>query len=298
MSDLNENFTDELALAPYSELDMVSSVDVHLFDNMLWAKSMSWEFDLKRLWLTRSRWNTMVKQYLDPAEVIEWLDKIESKLKQNGKRGIATLRTQKVKTRVSGGTRVKESRRWGSCMLSVSYRNLPKPQITLHSRSSYLGYLSALDLSVAWHLGNMVAAVRGINVEDMRFLWFLEDAQVHNFKSTAHLLSHPEPDKQEMYRRILTGREKDLHPADVDRMDWTPMLKLSRQWIQKLIKQDKKGEDYDKTKYSTYRRVRRRYHTEVLGYEHAQQFATKENRAFPPLPSVMAKDLDFSAIGL
>jgi len=64
--------------------------------------------------------------------------------------------------------------------------------------------------------------------------------------------------------------------------------------------------------YNTYRRIRRRYHTEVLGYETAQTFegwsyykqgdkAGEEKeffKAYQPLPHVDIHDLDFSPIGM
>ena len=37
-------------------------------------------------------------------------------------------------------------------MLTFSYKALPQPHITMHSRTSYLGYLGALDMSVGWRL--------------------------------------------------------------------------------------------------------------------------------------------------
>ena len=67
--------------------------------------------------------------------------------------------------------------------------------------------------------------------------------------------------------------------------------------------------------YNTYRRIRRRYHTEVHGYDYAQQFEgwsywKKDHgdhkigdkkelfKAYLPLATVPVSELDFSPIGM
>ena len=49
-------------------------------------------------------------------------------------------------------------------MIAISYKAQPRPQITLYSRTSYLGYIGALDLSVAWMCGKYIATALGIDV--------------------------------------------------------------------------------------------------------------------------------------
>jgi hypothetical protein len=82
--------------------------------------------------------------------------------------------------------------------------------------------------------------------------------------------------------------------------------------MQRLIKLDQEGKTLGDMTYNTYRRIRRRYHTEVLGYERAQEFEgwsyykngpkkgeQKEFfKAYQPLASVSIKDLDFKGIHL
>src|SRR5262245_11988822 len=153
MTEMHAGLCDKLALAPAETLDMVTSVDVQIHNAIAQADRMEWDFDLKNLWLTKSRWSMMVRQYLDPVELVNWINKTAQLINWGG-RGISMMRTKVVQPRGGKAMGNKESRRWGSCMLAISYKAMPAPQITLYSRTSYLGYLSGMDLSVAWMCGN------------------------------------------------------------------------------------------------------------------------------------------------
>lgn len=312
---LHDQLCDVLVNSPREKLDVVSTVDVQIHNVIAEAMSMDWDFDLKTMWLTKSRWSMMARQYIDPDELELWIDKCTSKIGTRG-RGIALMRTKTVAARGGPAQGNKESRRWGSCMLAISYKAIPYPQITLYSRTSYLGYLGALDLSVAWMCARYLAKELGIEVEDMRFVWMNEAIQYHNFKSLAYLLNHPDPVERKKYHRVLRLSEGKLTPDEVERIQTYPAIMLTRKWLQKLIAEDKAGKTLGDMTYNTYRRIRRRYHTEVLGYERAQEFEgwsyyKKPGRngeeigdqkeffkAYQPLPHVNIHDLDFSAIGM
>jgi hypothetical protein len=297
--------------APPEKLDVISSVDVQIHNTISEAQSMEWDFDLKSMWLTKGRWSMMVRQYLDQQELEAWIEKCTGRIGIKG-RGIAVMRTKTVAARggAATGHSNKETRRWGSCMLAVGYKALPRPQITLYSRTSYLGYLGALDLSVAWMCGRYLAQAMGVQVEDLAFVWMNEALQYHNFKSLAYLLNHPNEDERKLYRAVLMKPDEKLKPKHVEVVNSSPALRLSRNWLQKLIKEDKEGKTLGDMTYNTYRRIRRRFHTEVKGYEYAQQFegwsvykkGPKEGekkeffKAYQPLPSVNIHDLDFSPI--
>jgi hypothetical protein len=249
---------------------------------------------------------------MSQAEALEeWIEKaagIGTK-----KRGIAVFRTNLVTPK--GGPQVSKGskmvRKWGSCMLALSYKAKPAPQVTLYSRTSYLGYLSALDLSVAWVAARHIANEVGIGVEDIAFLWVNENLQFHHFKSLAYLLNHPSPAKQEYYRNIILARDDEMASdgwSDKSIKRLPPALLGSRKWMQKLLLEDDNEVPYGQMSYNTYRRVRRRFHTEVLGYNYALKFAGSEHdkygndashcRAYKPLPHTYASDLDFSRIGI
>lgn len=312
LTELHDKLCRYLVHASVEELDVVSTVDVQLHNVVAGADSMEWDFDLKNLWLTPQRWTMMVRQYVPRDAFIEWIEKCTKYIGVNG-RGIAMLRTNEVKARGGEEFGNKQSRRWGSCMLAISYKAQPHPQITLYSRTSYLGYLSGLDLSVAWMCGKYLAAEIGLEMKDIRFVWMNESMQYHNFKSMAYLLNHPDPTLRRQYRRWLRFSETKLKElGDWDYVNSRPALKLSRSWLQRLILDDINGKTLGDMNYNTYRRIRRRYHTEVLGYEKAQEFEgwsywkkgpkTGEQkeffRAYQPLASKKIADLDFTPIHL
>ena len=270
---LHDQLCESLIHATKDELDLITSVDVQIHDVIAEAESMAWDFDLKSMWLTKSRWSMMVRQYLDPEDVEAWLGQVTAKIGVKG-RGIAVLRTKTVKARggAATGHTNKETRRWGSCMLAVSYKAKPRPQITLHSRTSYLGYIGALDLSVAWMLGRYVAKELGIKVEDIAFVWHNEAIQWHNFKSLAYMLNHHNPEQQKRYRSMLID-DSDLLGVEIKRAILAaPAIKLSRKWLRKVILEDRAGRTYGDMNYNTFRRIVRRFHTEVYGEEYAAQF--------------------------
>lgn len=311
MTQLHEKMILSLVQAKSEELDVISNVDVQIHNVMGYAKSMDWDFDLKTLWLTKSRWSMMVRQYLDPEELTAWIDQCTTKIGIKG-RGIAVMRTRIVKPRggAATGHTNRETRRWGSCMLTLSYKALPKPQITLHSRTSYLGYIGALDLSVAWMAGRYLAEELGIKVEDISFLWYNEAIQWHNFKSMAWMLCNPNSDMRNLYRRLLIKPVSKLHEGDKFLLEASPAIRMTRTWLTKVRKEDQAGMTYGDMTYNTYRRIRRRWHTEVFGYEHAQKFEgwslykqgpqkgeqREHFKAYHPLPPVNIRDCDFSAI--
>lgn len=312
LSLLHDRLCHKIVHATADELDVISGVDVQMHNVVAEAESMEWDFDLKNLWLTPQRWTMMVRQYVPREDFLEWMEKVTKHIGLKG-RGIAHMRTHVVKAR--GGEKFgnKESRRWGSCMLGVSYKAQPRPQITLYSRTSYLGYLSGLDISVAWMMGKYLAGELGCDVSDFSFVWMNEAMQYHNFKSMAYLLNHPDPVKRKQYRRWIRYTEAKLRETgDYDYVASRPAIMLSRSWMQKLIKMDQDGLTLGDMTYNTYRRIRRRYHTEVLGYERAQEFEgwsyfkkgprageQKEFfKAYLPLESVTINDLDFKGIHL
>jgi hypothetical protein len=311
MTELHDKMCTFLVEAGDKDLDVISTVDVQRHNIIAQADSMEWDFDMKDMWLTKSRWTMMVNQYLDPDEVTAWVERCTAKIGTKG-RGIAVMRTKTVAARggAATGHTNKETRRWGSCMLAVSYKAMPRPQITLYSRTSYLGYIGALDLTVAWMLGKTLAKAMGIKVEDISFVWMNEAIQWHNFKSAAFLLNHPEKKRRKRYRRLILKPMKKLKPNEVEELEASPALTLTRKWFAKVIQEDKDGRTYGDMTYNTFRRIVRRYHTEVHGFDYAKEFegwsywkkGPKEGeqkeffKAYPELPHTHCSELDFSML--
>lgn len=311
MTELHDQMCTYLVEASADQLDVISTVDVQVHNVLAEADSMDWDFDMKSMWLTKSRWTMMINQYLDPEEVEAWVNRCTEKIGKKG-RGIAMMRTKMVAPRggAATGHTNKETRRWGSCMIALSYKALPAPQITLYSRTSYLGYIGALDLTVAWMAGKYLADAMGMDVKDIKFVWMNEAVQWHNFKSLAFLLNHPKKSRRKAYRRLMMKPEKKLTPEELQILEDAPAMKLSRKWLAKVIQEDKDGRSYGDMTYNTFRRIVRRYHTEVHGLEYAQQFEgwsyhkkgekageQKEYfKAYGPLPSAHSSTLDFSML--
>lgn len=313
MTELHDKLCDSLINGSEEELDVISTVDVQIHDVIAQADSMDWDFDLKSMWLTKSRWSMMVRQYIDPDELEAWIGQCTGKIGTKG-RGIATMRTKIVKPRggAATGHTNKETRRWGSCMLAISYKAKPRPTITLYSRTSYLGYIGALDLTVAWMCGRYLAKEMGIKVSDISFVWMNSAIQWHNFKSLAYMLNHNNEETRAEGRRLLMGSNAELTNPEKRRILSSPAIKLSRKWLRKVMAEDAEGKTYGDMTYNTYRRIRRRYHTEVHGEAYAKQFEgwsyykkgpqegqEKEFfKSYPLLPSCKADSLDFSPLGM
>lgn len=283
---LHDHLAERLLFAKRRDLDDANGVDVQLHNVVAEADSFEWNYDTARLWTTRARWNTMVRQYIDREALLHWLDMIEKNFPQS-KRGVAVLRTNTVASRDTGRGQI---RRWGSCMLSLSFRVKPWPQITLHSRTCYLGYLSVLDLTVAHVCARLAGARLGIAPESMRFVWQLEMAQFHGFRCIAYPLGGSD----ELFHEFIE------HDA---RKETYPGLYITRGWYDRLTKLDDDGVLYGDMKFSSYRRVRRRWHSQVEGLEYAEQFRggqiyPAQGKVSPIIPPTPTSLLDFSPIGV
>lgn len=314
MTELYDQLTESLIHGTEDTLDIISSVDVQIHDVIAEADSMVWDFDMKDAWLTKSRWSMMTRQYIDAEDLEAWIGRVTSKIGLRN-RGIAVLRTKVVKPRggAATGHTNKETRSWGSCMLNISYKALPTPQITLYSRTSYLGYIGALDVSVAYMVGKYLAKELGVDVSAFKFVWVNQAIQWHNFKSLAYMLNHLDPDKREHYRHLIMSDSADIRKVEDKReIVKHPAIKHSRKWLRSVILDDRRGRTYGDMTYNTFRRIVRRFHTEVLGLEAAKGFegwsfykkGEKEGeqkeyfKAYGLLPSVKVDSLDFSPIGM
>jgi hypothetical protein len=275
------------------------------------------DFDLSRLWLSESRWNTMVRQYLDPAALDQTLAMVDTHLsKSKRKSGTATLRmlpgdavsadldmqlddpgAVELQTNLVEASRSGRQvrRRWGSCMLALTYRNVPRPTVSLTSRTSYFGYLAIMDIMVANVFAQKCGELTGYDPAEMQFLWHVDLAQYHGFRCLAI---------PTMNRRLLHALDKYVDNEALwakakaeGRIGWYKTLVGYR----RILRSDRAGLLYGDESFSSFCRVRRRFHTEVHGYDYAKQFEGGSRigsvNAFKPLPALAAASLDFSAIG-
>jgi len=276
-------------------VDMVSSVDTHLLNVVAEADSFQWDFDLKDAWLTKARFNTLIRQYIDPVAKDNWLDTVEAKLGKR-KRGTAVMRTNLVQKR---GNANRPSRQWGSCMLAISFRRIPVPQITLYSRTSYFGYIGYLDMTAAHVLAQEVSKRTGVPVADMKFVWQIEDAQ-WSWKSLSYMFQ-----SEERSQRLWDAREALMDDDQANILyDRHPGLFVAALWFDRFLQEDEENVKYGDMTWGGCARVRRRYHTEVQGADFGKKWEGWEgagklkgqSKVFKPLPSCMSSTLDLSAL--
>jgi hypothetical protein len=280
------------------DYDWTHGTEVGLHNVGIHCESMGYDYNLKKLWVPSSRWTMMVRQYIDPVALDDCLAKIEERMsgpKYGGRqgRGIAVLRTRLVQGKGTGrGVR----RRWGSCMLNLSFRRNPVPTVTLNSRTTYFGYLAMVDVSVARTFAQRCADITGIALEDIEFVWHLDLAQFHGFRSLAWMLGDPEI-KAELDEHVDRRLEFSARRAPGNQVGFRKAL----DGYARIMKSDRAGVLYGDESFSSFARVRRRFHTEVYGTEYAAQFeGGTRNRggkaSFDPLPDLWASKLDFSGL--
>lgn len=304
--------------------DWTHGTEVGLHNVAIHCDTIDFDYNLKNLWVPPSRWTMMVRQYIDPFWLDDSLNKIEERM--TGKyagaqgRGISIVRTgehdisedeilagidadhddiEYLKTRmVQGkGTGRGVRRRWGSCMLNLSFRRHPVPTVSLHSRTTYFGYLAMLDMAVARCYAAECADVCGISLKSIEFVWTLDLAQFHGFRSLAWACMNEGIHKQ-MLNDISSRQEWSARRVDGNQ----PGYRKALDGLARIIKSDDAKTLYGDESFSSFARIRRRYHTEVYGAEYAHQFeGGTRNRggkgAFTPLPDTWVRNLDFTALG-
>ena len=106
------------------------------YNNLLFASSLDFEFDLSHTGFTKTRWARYVHQYLDKEQLEIWLDN----LKYISKRGDNLFRSKDAVRRY-------REHAHGSCWLGLSYRSTP-PTLVLYSRVAEFPTRAALELTL------------------------------------------------------------------------------------------------------------------------------------------------------
>jgi hypothetical protein len=279
------------------DYDWSAGSEVGLHNVAIHCRTIDFDYDLKRLWVPPSRWAMMVRQYIDPEALADAEAKIAERMgpsrRGSESRGISILRTRMVQGKGTGrGVR----RRWGSCMLNLSYRRQPVPTVSLHSRTTYFGYLALVDMAVARTFAERCANLTGVPIQDVQFVWTLDLAQFHGFRSLAWMLGNDKI-RTKMYEALPNRLSYPSRIGTGNRTGWRKTL----DGLQRIKKSDDAGTLYGDETFSSFARVRRRYHTEVYGEEYAEQFeGGSRNRGgkggFPALPSTMVRDLTFAPL--
>jgi hypothetical protein len=286
------------ALSGKPDYDWSHGTEVGLHNVSIHCDTIDFDYNLKKLWVPASRWTMMVRQYIDPVALEDNLAKVEERMsgpKYGGSqgRGIAVLRTRLVQGKGTGrGVR----RRWGSCMLNLSFRRLPVPTVTLNSRTTYFGYLALVDLTVVRAYAAECARITGIPLRRIQFVWHLDLAQFHGFRSLAWMLTDDEV-RAEMDEALPRRLDYPSRRAPGNQVGWRKAL----DGYARIKKSDDAGTLYGDESFSSFARVRRRFHTEVFGEDYAAQFVggTRNRggkRGFSALPDLMSSTLDLSPL--
>lgn len=279
---------------PGRDYDWTHGTEVGLHNVGIHMETADFEYNLKNIWVLPSRWQKMVRDYIPPGALNHTLamveDRMTGKFSGNKARGIAVMRTNLIQGR---GTGRNVRRRWGSCMLNLSYRATPRPTISLHSRTTYFGYLALMDLAVARTFGKACADITGIPLADHEMVWTLDLAQFHGFRSLAWMLGD-HTNRMEMIAHI--DNRRDFKPQMKEGNQ--PGFRKALDGYARILASDEAGKLYGDEAFSSFCRVRRRYHTEVHGVTYAEQFAggKRDIGPFAPLPDLMVSGLDFSAL--
>ena len=265
MTDLWQQANDSIIWAHADDLSYASSLDSMISDCVGVADKATFEIDIgKDLWVTPSRWNTLIRQYVDPERLFQWLEGVKQISTYN--RGIAALDMNPVQRTVVKSNARANRRKWGGCMRMATYRAFPQPTVTLFSRTSYLGYIGGLDMLCAYKLIEQACDMigDGLKPEQFGFRWMCDTWQFHGFKSMSYIFSSgqdrfmkmPPNQWEENVGRTFRGHR--IYP-----LDEMPTWKLIRYWFNRLNKQDHDGKLYQDMKYSAEKRIRRRYHAQT-----------------------------------
>lgn len=266
MTELWHNTAQHMLFATRDEIDFVASADTIMYDNVLSCDSMKFDFDLGRdLWLNKSRWTILQRDYLDPAALDSFLKRCKEIGLGEAKRGVITTMHAKQHT-------MREKKyRWGNCMLAWTYRGGNKyeqPTLTMHSRVSYIAYIGGLDLALCHVLAKEIGRRIGRKPSDFAFRWVVDSLQFHGFKSIPYLFRFELDD-------VLRTDSKRYPSAN------HPTLKLVRRWWKDAHAKYEAGVPLESEKYGPVKRIRRRYEEHMRG---------------EGLPSFPVKQMDFKPL--
>jgi hypothetical protein len=266
MSSLWHGACERILYAPREKLDRWTGLTVCLYDNFLAADSMAFDFDVGRdLWLTKSRFPKLQRDYLEWDELEAFLERCEAIATNAARRGVITQMHCRRATQKETGD---AQHAWGNCMMGFTYHGGQKwgqPTLALHSRVSYIAYLGAMDMALAWVIAREIAERTDMDVEDMAFRWYASSLQWHGMKSVPYTIAHGHAD------RIM---DAERYPSRA-----YPAVCTARRCIASL--QDKHEAGVPLTRehnpYGPVRRMRARYHRYMEG---------------PQLPSVPLASLE------
>lgn len=244
LTDLWHKSAHKMLFMTREELDFIATADTMVYDNVLSCDSMEYDFDAGRdLWLTKSRFTVLQRDYLDLEQLELFLGRCEEVGLEHSKRGVVTQMFCKQHKSAE------KKYRWGNCMLGFDFRGggrYEKPTLSLHSRVSYIAYIGGLDLALAHVLAREIGDRIGMDVEDFQFRWYVGSLQFHGFKSIPYLFRFGLDD--------VLSEENSRYPSSE-----YPTIKLVRKWWSQMVRKREQGIPPEAEKYGPFKRIRKRY---------------------------------------
>jgi hypothetical protein len=277
MSDLAELTIQEHLNAPKGDLDAILNIETHIFDALLSADDGS-KFDLdvgKDLWLNRSRWSRLTKEYVPKDALERFIGQAVEIMTGTAREGATANMLFRDPDRYA------KKHRWGGCLMGLVFRagskgRQTRPRLTMYSRTTYMGYMGLLDMTIAARIIQEIKKRSGYTRE-IAFTWHLGSMQLHAFKTLPYIFSQPNlMDKMhEMLEYVKRGERRDSIPPT-----WWHICK----WYNKIL------EHYEihgvkmleHEKYGPFKRIKRRW----LEYKRILK------KHIPP--SLKVHELDFS----
>lgn len=222
-----------------TQLDHRSPIACNVNDVFLQARSLDYDFDLREVWLNPSRWTMLIRDYLDPDDLNNFVRGARDIYENRGKTGTLTeMPFRHVQRRA-------KRHRWGNCLIGTTFRGQADshlaPTLTFYSRVSYNAYILGLDLAIASVLAREIAG----DPSRVRFQWYLNVLSLHPFKSIPYLFTQPD--------LILT-----LENPGTGHLAYPTWSEIDK-WFQRIVMYEVEGKPLEAEKYGPLKRIRRRY---------------------------------------
>ena len=236
-TDLHHIATKLHILEPKVGHDM--SIGTNLYDVTLSCNSLTNDFDIgKELWFLQGRWTNLIRSYLDPELVSRFILASREIYNDVGNKGIVT------EMQFRGNARSAKKHKWGNCLLSASFRgqfdsHIP-PTLVFHSRVTYMGYISGLDIALASVIAKYIEYDGHFDGQKVEFIWKLDVSQVHAFKTLPWLYANPD-----LFKRVM-----ELN---------TPTAERIKKWHDTVLRYESEGKTIEEEIYGPFRRVRQMY---------------------------------------
>lgn len=240
-----------MLMAPADQIDKVTSSDTIVYDNVLTAHSMDFNFDAGRdLWLPASRFTKLKRDYIDPDELDSFLDRCEKIGRKDNNRGVVTQMQPAFHDRAVG------KYQWGNCIIGYTFRGggRHKPVLTMHSRTTYIAYMGGMDLALSAVLARYIGERIDRDPVEFTFRWVVDSLMFHDFKSVPYMLG------REAMMQAMRHRER--YP-DAE----YPTLRKLRKTFAWIERQDRAGVHWSDEAFGPRKRIRRRWTQHMDGEE-------------------------------